>query len=81
MTAEQIRKAIVAQPFQPFTVKMADGQTFHVRHPDFVARSENGRTFAVYDDDGFSILDTLLASELRFTNPPVAEQEESAAAA
>ncbi len=40
------------QPFQPFDIKTADGDTIHVFHRDFVARSPNGETAIVYDKDG-----------------------------
>jgi hypothetical protein len=36
-----------AQPFQPFDMKTADGDTIHVFHPDFVARSPKGDTAIV----------------------------------
>ncbi|MGO9470311.1 MAG: hypothetical protein ACLQIB_05205 [Isosphaeraceae bacterium] len=36
-TLNQIRAAMHAQPFRPFAIQMADGRTYVVRHPDFVA--------------------------------------------
>jgi hypothetical protein len=32
-----IREALRAQPFRPFALKLADGQSFPVRHPQFIA--------------------------------------------
>ncbi len=65
MTVEQLNNVHHAQPFRPFTVRMADGRTFLVRHPDFISRSPSGRTLIVHgDDDSFSILDLLLVAEL-----------------
>jgi hypothetical protein len=44
---------------------MADGRSFLVRHPDFLSRSPSGRTIIVHhDDDSYSVLDLLLATEL-----------------
>jgi hypothetical protein len=44
---------------------MADGRSFRVDHPDFIALSPSGRTVIVFDrDDSYSILDLLLMSEL-----------------
>ena len=36
-TINQIRQALIARPFQPFTMYLADGRTCFVKHPDFVA--------------------------------------------
>lgn len=53
------------QPFRPFTIRMADGRTFQVDHPDFIALSPSGRTVIIFQrDDSYSILDLLLMSEL-----------------
>lgn len=65
MTAEQFRSLLRQQPFQPFTIRMADGRSFEVAHPDFVAQSQSGRTvIVVQPDDSYSMLDLLLMSEL-----------------
>jgi hypothetical protein len=65
MTVEQFTNVLHAKPFQPFTIHMADGQKFHVRHRDFVSRSPTGRTVIVFgENDRFSILDLLLMTEL-----------------
>ena len=34
-TIEQVRNAMHAVPFQPFTVHLVDGRSYLVRHPDF----------------------------------------------
>ena len=66
MTVEQFRKQWKKQPFQPFVAKMADGSSFEVKHPDFVAMSPTGRTVVIYDeDDTSSVLDLLLMTELQ----------------
>ncbi len=71
MTVERFRKTLNAQPFAPFTIRVADGRSFDVRHRDFVAQSPSGRTISVFaDDDGCSILDLLLVSELEIHPPP-----------
>ena len=65
MTVEQLKNVLHAQPFQPFTIHMGDGRAFHVKHQDFVSRSPSGRTLIVHgDDDSFSILNTLLVTEV-----------------
>jgi hypothetical protein len=65
MTSEQFRSTMRVQPFRQFTIRMADGRSFLIEHPDFIALSPSGRTVIVFDrDDSYSILDLLLMSEL-----------------
>lgn len=69
MTIEQFKATLHAQPFRPFTIRMADGRTFQVAHPDFVAMSATGRTVIVMEpDDSHSVLDLLLMTELQVAN-------------
>ncbi len=69
MTIEQFRATLHQQPFRPFTIRMADGRTFDVVHPDFVAQSQSGRTVIVTQpDDTYSVLDLLLMTELQVAN-------------
>ena len=71
MTIEQFKSALQASPFRPFTIHMADGRVFLVKHRDFVSRSPSGRTIVVHnDDDTFSVLDLLLMSELEMHAQP-----------
>jgi hypothetical protein len=65
MTVEQFKSTLRLQPFRPFTIRMADGRTFDVAHPDFVAQSPTGRTVIVFqEDDSYSLLDLLLMTEV-----------------
>lgn len=69
MTTEQFKATLHLQPFQPFTIRMADGRAFPVAHPDFIALSPSGRTVIVFQpDESYSALDLLLMSELRVAN-------------
>ena len=69
MINEQFRATLHRQPFQPFTIRMADGRSFNIVHPDLVALSKSGRTIIVADDDdGYSVLDLLLMTELQVSN-------------
>jgi hypothetical protein len=71
MTVQQLRAAKNAAPFQPFTIRMADGRAFPIRHPDFLSMSPSGRTVIVYqEDDEFSILDLLLMTEIEIGSSP-----------
>ncbi len=65
MTTEQFRSTLHLQPFRPFTIRMVDGRSFHVAHPDFAAQSPTGRTVIVFQqDEGYSVVDLLLMTEL-----------------
>jgi hypothetical protein len=37
ITLKAIREALRTQPFRPFVLKLADGQSFPIRHPQFIA--------------------------------------------
>ena len=59
-TREQLREMITAQPFVPFTVKLASGNSFVVRHPELASCSTNGRSMWVHDDAGTHLVEMLL---------------------
>ena len=45
MKIEELKKAKDRRPFQPFSIRMADGREIEVRHPDAVAWEDaNART-------------------------------------
>ncbi len=70
MTIEQLRTTLRANPFQPFTVRMADGRQFPIPHPDFLSMSPSGRTAVIFHpDDSASIVDLLLMTELELSPP------------
>lgn len=69
MTLEKMRSVHRAVPFQPFTIRVADGRSFHVSHPELLAFSATGRTVTVeYGNDEHSIIDLLLVTEIQI-NP------------
>ena len=69
MQVEQFRKVNQAEPFKPYTIHLADGRMFTVRHPEFVAISPQGRSIAVVADDGtFDMIDLLLVTSLHVGN-------------
>jgi hypothetical protein len=54
-TSEQIRRAMHAQPFQPFAFKLKDGTRYEVKHPDYISvpPSPRARELTYYvDADG-----------------------------
>lgn len=68
MTTDEIRRAIKAEPFRPFVLRLASGKQVAVRHPEFVAFSQGGRTLAVFstDENAFEIIDLLLVEAVMF---------------
>lgn len=70
---EEIRKAQRAQPFQPFRIQMADGQSFFIDHPELMFVTRNGRT-VVFDHDGHvEILSCMLITGLSIPGEPSIE--------
>lgn len=65
MTSEQLKATLKQQPFQPFTIRMVDGRTFTVAHPEWVMVSPTGRTAILFKpDDSYSVVDLMLMNEL-----------------
>jgi hypothetical protein len=68
MTVERLRAFHRAAPFQPFTIRVADGRSFLVPHPELLSISPSGRTIHVeYGNDDFSTIDLLLVTEIQVT--------------
>lgn len=73
MTSQELRAVMQAIPFRPFIIRMADGRSFEVRHPDFLLVGPNGRTAFAFGPSGneFSILGVLLMTEIEFSRQGV----------
>lgn len=70
MTIEEVRRFFNAQPFQPFTIYLADGRQFPVVSREFMAMSPLGRTVVVYQSNGmFDVIDLLLVTSLQANMP------------
>lgn len=66
MTKEALSKAIHKEPFQPFTLQIANGRAMPVPHRDFVSIHPTGRTVIVYgDNEDLEILDVMLITGLK----------------
>ena len=69
MTVEQLRKVLRDQPFEPFTLRTADGKRFAVKHPEAIAISPVGRTIILMTPDGaHEIIDLLLTASIHIGN-------------
>jgi hypothetical protein len=67
MTSDQFRKYWKSAPFVPFQMRLADGRSLRVPHPDHAQLSPTGRIASVWDDEGngFETVDLLLVTSLR----------------
>ena len=56
MLLEELFDLIHSIPFQPFVIRMADGNGYSVRHPDFIAYQRGGPIALVVKDEGTGAL-------------------------
>ncbi len=69
MTSNEIRKLLRAQPFQPFTLHLADGRTFDVPHPERMIAGEGARIAIVSHDRTYDLVDLLLVTSAELRPP------------
>jgi hypothetical protein len=70
MTTEQLYKLHQARPFQPFSIRLGDGQALKVEHPEMLSYAPKSRTAVVYRKNGsFEIIDLLLVTGLDVAAP------------
>lgn len=69
MTIEQFDKHHQARPFRLFRLFLSDSRSLLVEHAEYLARSPNGRTIAVFDtqDGSFEAIDLLHVTSLKLT--------------
>jgi hypothetical protein len=60
-----VREALHREPFEPFDIRLADGRSLPVVHPDFVALGSR-RIVVVGPDDSTSIIEPLLIVSLDY---------------
>ena len=66
VTKEALSQAIHRVPFQPFSLRLADGRAVRVPHQDFISMHPTGRTVIVYGrDEDLEILDVMLVTGLQ----------------
>ena len=71
-TIGQVRDAMHTQPFRAFTVKLVDGQSYTVKHPDFISvpTFTRGRDVVIHDDKGAHLIDLNLIVEVHIPEAP-----------
>lgn len=63
MHVDSIREALRKQPFEPFTIRLADGRSEFVRHPEFVAVGPRV-VVVVRDNSSWSSIEPMLIASL-----------------
>ena len=70
MTTEALHKLHQVRPFQPFSIRLGDGQSLRVDHPEMLSYAPKSRLAVVHRKDGsFEIVDLLLVTELDVHSP------------
>ena len=64
MTTNEIRKLLRAQPFQPFTLHLADGRSFPVPHPELMLAAPGMRIVVVAHEKTYDLVDLLLVTSV-----------------
>jgi hypothetical protein len=60
MNADTLRGLIGADPFQPFTLRLAIGRLIKVPHRSFVTISADGRSFTIFGGGATGTIETIL---------------------
>jgi len=60
-----IREALQHRPFEPFSMRLADGRSLAVRHPEMVAVGKR-RIIVVQPDDSWSVVEPLMVVSLDY---------------
>lgn len=67
MNTNEIRRHVIAQPFRPFVIHMADGRRISVFGQDFILISPTGRYVDVYQpDETHDILDAMFITGVSY---------------
>lgn len=67
MQVTEIRKSIIASPFRPFILNIADGRRIQVSARDNILLGPQGRTVFVYQpDEDYDILDAMMITGISF---------------
>jgi len=65
MALEGVREALLKRPFAPFSIRLADGRSLAVHHPEMAAVGKR-RGIVVEPDDSWSVIEPLLIVSLDY---------------
>ena len=60
MNPETIRGLVGADPFRPFTLRLADGRLIKVPHRSFITISTDGKSFTLFGSGATDTIETIL---------------------
>lgn len=63
MDIDGVREALREEPFEPFSIRLADGRSLPVMHPEFVAVGKR-RLVVMDEQDSWSFVQTLMIVSL-----------------
>lgn len=69
MDLQGLREALHRTPFEPFAIRLADGRSLGVPHPDFLAVGTR-RAIVIAPDDLWSVVEPLLIVSLDYESGP-----------
>jgi hypothetical protein len=70
MTSNVIRDLLLAVPFRPFTVHVAEGKNFRIEHPECVAILQSERMiFINTKNDDYEWVDVFLVTRVESSAP------------
>jgi len=65
MDIQGIREALRREPFEPFALRLADGRSLSVPHPEFVAVHPR-RVIVIAQDASWSVVEPLMVVSLDY---------------
>jgi hypothetical protein len=80
MDTNALRDALHKQPFKPFSMRLADGRSLSVPHPDFVAVAKRLVVVIDSETESTSHLEPLLIVSLEFERAQAGPEADGAAA-
>jgi len=63
MDIDGVREALRKEPFEPFSIRLADGRSLPVMHPEFVAVGKR-RLVIIDEQDSWSFVEPLMIVSL-----------------
>jgi hypothetical protein len=78
MTTNEVREVLKASPFTPFSLRLVDGSTVRIDHPEFALLPPGRRAIAIFPKDegsgGLRYFDVGLVVGLELDEPKPAGQ-------
>ena len=65
MNADTIREWVARQPFEPFELRLSNGETYQIRHPELVAISKTKAAIADPETDRFTHISLVHVNSIR----------------